>query len=54
MVLPDPGIEPGSLVLQADSLPTELSGKLSIVRVKKSKNQGSQRNKSSEVTEKEL
>ena len=25
--LPDPGIEPGSLALQADSLPTELSGK---------------------------
>ena len=25
--LPDPGIEPGSLVLQADSLPTELGGK---------------------------
>ena len=28
MDLPDPGIEPGSPVLQADSLPTELSGKL--------------------------
>ena len=26
--LPDPGIEPGSPVLQADSLPTELRGKL--------------------------
>ena len=26
--LPDPGIEPGSPALQADSLPTELSGKL--------------------------
>ena len=25
--LPNPGIEPGSPVLQADSLPTELSGK---------------------------
>ena len=25
--LPDPGIEPGSLALQVDSLPTELSGK---------------------------
>ena len=25
--LPDPGIEPGSLALQADSFPTELSGK---------------------------
>jgi len=24
---PDPGIEPGSPALQADSLPTELSGK---------------------------
>ena len=27
MDLPDPGIEPGSPALQADSLPTELSGK---------------------------
>ena len=27
--LPDPGIEPGSAALQVDSLPTELSGKLS-------------------------
>ena len=26
--LPDPGIEPGSLALQADSLPTELWGRL--------------------------
>ena len=26
MHLPDPGIEPGSTALQADSLPTELSG----------------------------
>ena len=26
--LPDPGIEPGSPALQADSLPTELQGKL--------------------------
>ena len=26
--LPDPGIEPGSPALQADSLPAELSGKL--------------------------
>ena len=26
--LPDPGIEPGSPILQEDSLPTELSGKL--------------------------
>ena len=25
--LPDPGIEPGSPVLQADTLPSELSGK---------------------------
>ena len=25
--LPDPGIKPGSPALQADSLPTELSGK---------------------------
>ena len=25
--LPDPGIEPGSLALQADSLPSELPGK---------------------------
>ena len=25
--LPNPGIEPGSLALQADSLPTELQGK---------------------------
>jgi len=24
--LPDPGIEPGSLTLQADSLPSELQG----------------------------
>ena len=28
---PDPGIELGSPVLQVDSLPTELSGKLNIV-----------------------
>ena len=27
MDLPNPGIEPGSPALQADSLPTELSGK---------------------------
>jgi len=27
MDLPDPGIKPGSPALQADSLPTELSGK---------------------------
>ena len=27
MVLPDPGMEPGSPALQVDSLPTELSGK---------------------------
>ena len=27
MDLPKPGIEPGSPALQADSLPTELSGK---------------------------
>ena len=26
--LPDPGIEPGSPVLQADSLPAELPGKI--------------------------
>ena len=26
--LPDPGIEPGSLTLQADSLPSELPGKM--------------------------
>ena len=30
--LPDPGIEPGSPALQADSLPTELPGKLQRVR----------------------
>ena len=29
--LPDPGIEPGSLALQADSLPSEHSRKLSLV-----------------------
>ena len=29
MDLPDPGIEPGSLALQADSLPSELLGKSS-------------------------
>ena len=29
--LPDPGIEPGSPALWADSLPTELSGKLYLV-----------------------
>ena len=28
MELPDPGIEPGSLALQADSLPAEIPGKL--------------------------
>ena len=28
--LPDPGIEPESPALRADSLPTELSGKLQI------------------------
>ena len=28
--LPDPGIEPGSPALQADSLPTELLGKPSL------------------------
>ena len=28
---PDPGIKPGSLALQADSLPTELSGKPSYI-----------------------
>ena len=33
MDLPDSGIEPGSPVLQADSLPTELSGKPRVVRV---------------------
>ena len=27
MDLPDPGMEPGSPALQADSLPTEISGK---------------------------
>ena len=31
--LPDPGIEPGSPALQADSLPTELSGKPHLIRV---------------------
>ena len=31
MDLPDPGIEPGSPALQADSLPTELSEKPSIL-----------------------
>ena len=30
--LPDPGIEPGSPALQADSLPTELRGKPSVVQ----------------------
>ena len=30
--LPDPGIEPGSPALQADSLPTELRGKLEFVQ----------------------
>ena len=34
--LPDPGIEPMSSVLQADSLPTELEGKLSTERYYKS------------------
>ena len=29
--LADPGIEPGSPALQADSLPTELSGKHNVV-----------------------
>ena len=32
MDLPDPGIEPGSPALQAESLPTELSGKPKIER----------------------
>ena len=32
MDLPNPGIEPGSPALQADSLPTELSGKPRLVR----------------------
>ena len=32
--LPDPGIEPGSPALQADSLPTELLGKPSVTKVK--------------------
>ena len=31
--LPDPGIEPGSPELQADSLPTELPGKLVLICV---------------------
>ena len=35
--LPDPGIEPRYPVLQADSLPTELQGKLLILRVKREK-----------------
>ena len=35
--LPDPGIEPRYPVLQADSLPTELQGKLLILRVKRDK-----------------
>ena len=30
--LPDPGIEPGSLALQADSLPSESSGKPQVVK----------------------
>ena len=29
--LPDPGIEPGSLALQADTLPSELQGKHYVV-----------------------
>ena len=32
--LPDPGIEPGSSALQADSLPTELSGKPQVIVTK--------------------
>ena len=36
--LPDPGIEPGSSSLQADSLPTELQGKPNyLVKLLKSK-----------------
>ena len=31
--LPNSGIEPRSLALQVDSLPTELSGKLKVIRV---------------------
>ena len=31
--LPDPGIEPGSPALQADSLPAELSGKHRVVPI---------------------
>ena len=29
--LPDPGIEPGAPALQADSLPTELQGKINTI-----------------------
>ena len=31
--LPNPGIEPGSLALQAESLPTELQGSLLLILV---------------------
>ena len=31
--LPDPGIEPGSLTLQADTLPSELPGKPTVLSV---------------------
>ena len=44
--LPNPGIEPGSPVLQANSLPTELQGK----PVHKSRRRKSRNNKSPEST----
>ena len=31
--LPDPGIEPGSPALQADSLPSELPGKVVLIKL---------------------
>ena len=38
--LPDPGIEPGSPALRADSLPTELSGKPRIMKLLNTDTQG--------------
>ena len=38
MDLPDPGIKPRSPALQADSLPTELSGKLDRESIRKKHN----------------
>ena len=40
--LPDPGVEPGSPALQADSLPTELSGKKQLRFILWKFNKGSQ------------